>query len=50
MTAYVVDGEILNNIFGWMSSPIGDVQPLYSNESGAINKHLMKAVIDALGG
>ena len=48
MTAYIVDGEILNNIFGWMSTPIGDMQPLYSKESGAINKHSMDAVIEAL--
>ena len=48
MTAYIVEGEILNNIFGWMSTPIGDLKWLNSSETSASKKHSIRAVIEAL--
>ncbi|WP_154665896.1 RHS repeat domain-containing protein [Paenibacillus pinihumi] len=63
MTAYIVKGELLNNIFGGMSTPIGEVKYLPTQIWIEINapfgikfrvpdmvgNHGMKAVIDALG-
>lgn len=48
MTAYIVKGEILNNIFGWMSEPIDDVVYLPNQGGSAIDNHLMADVISAL--
>ena len=48
MTAYVVNGEILNNIFGAISKPIDNFQYIYYNEGDSITKHTMDAVIPAL--
>ena len=48
MVAYIVEGEILNNIFGWVSKPIDDVKYLKSQGGSAIDKHMMHTVISAL--
>jgi hypothetical protein len=64
MTAYIVKGEILNNLFGPISSPIGTVVFLPTqyktprwvigtartimNQYNAIKNHSMSAVISAL--
>ena len=62
MTAYIVKGEILNNIFGLISAPIDKMEYLptqhtskwyYTNIERTINSvknHMMDAVISALGG
>ena len=47
MDVYVVEGEILNNIFGWISTPIDDFEYIYYDGS-AIDKHSMNAIISAL--
>ena len=48
MDVYVVEGEILNNIFGWISRPIDDFEYIYYDDGGAVEKHTMDAVISAL--
>ena len=48
MTAFIVDGEVLNNIFGWASTPIDDIKRLNTDISGGFKKHSIDAVIDAL--
>ena len=48
MTAYIVEGEILNNIFGGMSSPIDNIEMLPNQGGSAIYNHSSSAYIDAL--
>ena len=48
MKVYVVEGEILNNIFGTISTPIDDFKYIYYNNGGMVEKHTMNAVISAL--
>ena len=61
MTAYIVKGEILNNIFGLISAPIDKMEYLPSQHTSkwydvvgqlddSIKNHQMDAVISALGG
>ena len=61
MTAYIVKGEILNNIFGLISAPIDKMEYLptqYTSKwydvvgqiDDSIKNHQMEAVISALGG
>lgn len=48
MTAYIVKGEILNNIFGWMSEPIDSLVYLPNQGGSALDNHSMSSVISAL--
>ena len=48
MTVYIVEGEILNQIFGWMSEPIDNVVYLPNQGGSATDNHSMASVISAL--
>lgn len=59
MIAYVVEGDVLNNIFGGMSSPIGELIMLYrqydapwwrmiSRIGNSVKNQGMEAIISAL--
>ena len=50
MTAYIVEGEVLNLLFGIVSSPVGNIEYLPKQSSGAIDNHSMASVISALEG
>ena len=48
MDVYVVRGEILNNLFGWISKPIDDFKYIDHDDGGAIDKHTTDTIISAL--
>ena len=49
MTTYIVEGEILNKLQGWMTEHFGNVVYLEpKNGLGAVGKHLMEAVLWSL--
>ena len=48
MTAYIVDGEILNMIFGGISAPIDRVEVLQRYSWNPIVNHSMEAVKQGL--
>lgn len=50
MTAYIVEGEILNSIFKYISEPIDNVKYLSYPDGNMFDKHSIKTVIKALGG
>ncbi|MBR2180972.1 MAG: RHS repeat-associated core domain-containing protein, partial [Oscillospiraceae bacterium] len=48
MTAYIVQGEILNNIFGNISKPIGNAVYLPAQYDSSVGNHSMSAIIKYL--
>lgn len=48
MTAYIVEGEILNNLLGWVSEPIDKLVHLPNQGGSAIYNHYIDTVISAL--
>ena len=48
MTAYIVEGEILNTLLGWASSPIDEVVYFPNQDGSWIEDHSMSAVRKAL--
>ena len=48
MIAYIVEDEAINNIFGSVSRPIDQVKYLPYENGGALHRHKIGTVIDAL--
>ncbi|WP_300386717.1 hypothetical protein, partial [Clostridium sp.] len=48
MTAYIVEGEFLNNLEGGISKPIGSIVYLPKQPGSAVENHSMKSVKEAI--